>query len=133
MARKRKRIKATQKQIISYMAEHRVRAVMIRKAARRFGTRATARALGVKPAHISNVETRGVSDILNNALIRAGLVNPPRQRHGRYYHAGYGGPGLVRVRDVDRMIKDRGFDSLTEMVDHMLAQWRKEKEHETEK
>lgn len=127
MARKRRRkiVKAKDDaEILAYLGTFTVRKTMIRETVKRYGLRPTARALGVSPAQLSNIPTRGISETLNGRLIELELIARPKKRHRLHYEGGTGEAGARRVRLVEEMLADGGFVNLTEMVDMFYEQWK---------
>jgi len=73
-----------------------------------FGNSQVAKALGVHPAHISNLNRRGVSPTLTAALERAGVVAPPRRQYRRAALFGYGECGRTLAEAFDRWCERQG-------------------------
>lgn len=73
--------------------------------------------IGVHNVHIYNGLKGDVSPKLEEALRRAGIIPPKPKRRRLHYEAGYDEDRFHRVQEA---IRDLGFQSLTEFVDHVL-------------
>lgn len=92
---------------------------VIRKKLKRRSVGEISEILEVDPAHIYNVERRGVSPTLHDALIDAGWVKARGKRYRLHYNCGRGAPGRERDAEIRRAIAAAGCESFTEWVDNL--------------
>lgn len=100
----------------------------LQDAASLYGVGQTAAAIGVHPAHISNLPSRGVSPTLRKALEQTGILQQAQKQHRRAAFFGYGEEGKRLADAFDRYCQSAGQDeSLTKWA-RTLAEWQLKKE-----
>lgn len=87
---------------------------ILQDAIKEYGASNVAKALGVHPAHMSNLAKRGVSPTLRKAMVKAGIGRGARRQHRRAALFGY---------DEEGQRLAAAFDRYCEQNEVNLTQW----------